>query len=412
MTRQLLAFGGIAILLAVLLVLAVVAANNMVSNSNSNNNNPPPSGDGGGGEDEKDIEIEILTNKCNVTVSAFDKQEDILLKNAQFVVMQDGVPILNIKSATGQVTFDACGRNKGTKFKIYVRMSGYNTASLDLEVGRPPLDRLFLCTSDSDCPDSEYCLMAAGATGGECEPVSCDCGTVSDHACVHYACCSDDVCGAGMRCDLETHACVEIPPTFECTSNDTCADDEYCTMVVGAAGGYCEPVPETGCGLVATHAFTEYECDTGPNCNRCGAGEVCADHRCIEARVEGPGEARIGEPVPIIGRIGGTPVEGSDLRVTGPDGRVVPLTSGGGDTFSFTPTGAGLYTVVLLQNGTPVKSWMVNVLAAEEAPPTIADTLLANWMLIVVVALVIFGLLYWKFRSRKGQPPLVPPVVK
>ncbi len=100
------------------------------------------------------------------------------------------------------------------------------------------------CTVDEDCPSTQYC------SAGNCANVSCDCGTVSAHACSAYGCCSDTDCAAGMVCS--SHECQNRPVgENSCTKDADCAGNQYCNMPAGTAApvsGQCTDI--TGCGYV------------------------------------------------------------------------------------------------------------------------------------------------------------------
>ncbi len=55
------------------------------------------------------------------------------------------------------------------------------------------------CTADSDCGYDEFC------DNGTCKKLECICGYIDNHRCVHYECCYDVDCGAGMVC--VDHSC-------------------------------------------------------------------------------------------------------------------------------------------------------------------------------------------------------------
>ena len=66
------------------------------------------------------------------------------------------------------------------------------------------------CTSNDECSLDEYCSAES-----VCSPVECACGTIQDHQCTPYACCSNTDCGAGMTCDATVHQCIQ---SSACTS--------------------------------------------------------------------------------------------------------------------------------------------------------------------------------------------------
>ena len=70
-----------------------------------------------------------------------------------------------------------------------------------------------------------------------------------------------------------------------CGSDNDCADTYRCAREAGAATGRCVEI--TGCGLVANHALTPWECG-GAGCPSCAAGSSCTNHVCVKANVTQP----------------------------------------------------------------------------------------------------------------------------
>ncbi|MBM4320464.1 MAG: hypothetical protein FJ125_11015, partial [Deltaproteobacteria bacterium] len=102
-----------------------------------------------------------------------------------------------------------------------------------------------LCTSDSQCQPTEYCMVATGLclTGCRLAPA--------------------DSCAAGFFCDEATHTCVANP----CTGDADCAADHWCRIPEGETGGACV----AGCRL---------EPDSCPEGKHCEAG--AQDHACVD----------------------------------------------------------------------------------------------------------------------------------
>ncbi|MFB6088364.1 MAG: S8 family serine peptidase, partial [Candidatus Aenigmatarchaeota archaeon] len=57
------------------------------------------------------------------------------------------------------------------------------------------------CISDVNCSSYQTC------SEGSCVNVTCECGYIKNHSCVHYECCSDDDCYENKTC--ENHTCIE-----------------------------------------------------------------------------------------------------------------------------------------------------------------------------------------------------------
>ncbi|MBD3397740.1 hypothetical protein GF412_01265 [Candidatus Micrarchaeota archaeon] len=113
----------------------------------------------------------------------------------------------------------------------------------------------YVCESDIDCPDCYYCSIG----NNKCLPKSdIECGVPGTG------------CASGYEC--VDCACVETEePEPECTSNNDCPGDEYCS------DGECTPV-ECECGEVKDHECVSYECCSDEDC---AEGELCRDNECI-----------------------------------------------------------------------------------------------------------------------------------
>ncbi len=140
----------------------------------------------------------------------------------------------------------------------------------------------YACCSDSDCKTGERCISNTCRTyrycsfqddcradehcsneTGHCEPLSntTSCGSFIAHQWVSYACCADSDCPAGSRC--ANHACIG------CTSDSNCPGDSAC---VNSA---CQKL--TGCGLIANHTITRYQCCAD---SECFDEFACVEHAC------------------------------------------------------------------------------------------------------------------------------------
>ncbi len=99
----------------------------------------------------------------------------------------------------------------------------------------------------------------------------------------------------------------------ECTKNDDCEFDEYCSNNV------CVPV-ECECGYIENHACVPYECCSDSDC---GAGSRCSDHKCVqinyEVKIE-DAEIRSGETFVLMLLADGVPLGSTSLVAVYPDG--------------------------------------------------------------------------------------------
>lgn len=80
----------------------------------------------------------------------------------------------------------------------------------------PPVD--IGCTEDDDCLQTEHCV------DGECVPVPCGCGSIENHSCSLYECCTAEDCAADQLCINNT-----------CTSLQEPIEEEQPFQVFGAA---------------------------------------------------------------------------------------------------------------------------------------------------------------------------------
>ncbi|MBI2546005.1 hypothetical protein HYV81_02385 [Candidatus Woesearchaeota archaeon] len=61
------------------------------------------------------------------------------------------------------------------------------------------------CSGDSECPNDKACSEQG------CVPVQCACGTVNNHKCQKFDCCSDSDCGEGRTCNSQVRKCIGEP---------------------------------------------------------------------------------------------------------------------------------------------------------------------------------------------------------
>lgn len=115
------------------------------------------------------------------------------------------------------------------------------------------------CSRNVDCRLDEYCSSATT----HCEAIpSTSCGAYSNHSWVPYACCSNSDCPSGKRCI--NHECLGCTSDSDCPLNSTCRT------------GSC--IELTGCGLIANHTLTPYECCSDSDCFE---EFFCSNHDCI-----------------------------------------------------------------------------------------------------------------------------------
>ena len=129
-------------------------------------------------------------------------------------------------------------------------------------------------SSDSDpCINNTQCSNKSQCIAGTCALVPCECGSVQNHTCTPYRCCSDSQCNINEECT--NHTCVvrqECLPPAVCCANDTqCPFDQQCT------DGKCAPV-SCECGVVQNHRCIPYRCCYS---SQCSSNENCVDHVCV-----------------------------------------------------------------------------------------------------------------------------------
>jgi len=97
-----------------------------------------------------------------------------------------------------------------------------------------------LCESNDDCASNEIC------SGGICELISCECGYISNHACIEYECCSDPDCASDEFC-MERE-CVEKELDIIVIEGEFIEGEQIMVQIINNKG---EPVP-------FANVFTDY----------------------------------------------------------------------------------------------------------------------------------------------------------
>jgi hypothetical protein len=283
-----------------------------------------------------------------------------------------GILVSGDTDSNGQVMFDGCSMT----VNIFVSKKGYESESLTRSL--------------VDC--------------GQCEEEE------RHLECVNSACVA--VLGAGENECATDADCVEAPPEEpepepECTSDDDCADTQYCDIPVGAGGGDCADV--TGdCGYAAAHAWVQYECGDEPGCASCPAGMFCVEHECVAGDVECPATAFVGDEESCEASTDGDVCANCDYEVTDPSGNKLTGKTDANGNFYIPFNMQGEYTVVLLaEDGTPIKSIVVNALpkpAVEEPgePTVVTDGGDLSLFFIILVVLLLLLLFWWLIR-RGGK---------
>ncbi len=121
----------------------------------------------------------------------------------------------------GEFAFDACGMD----VRIYAKKNGYLSTndvfeldSCDCALVEPePVPE---CAANEDCASDETCQ------DGSCIEIPCECGYISERACVEYECCADTDCSDSQKC--ADNSCVESAPSPECVNDSDCSEGEEC----------------------------------------------------------------------------------------------------------------------------------------------------------------------------------------
>ena len=121
------------------------------------------------------------------------------------------------------------------------------------------------CDTNSDCAEDEFCMNR------QCYSVRRGtCGYIANHSWIDYECCADGDCKTGWRC--VNHSCRRY--RF-CAMMEDCAVDEVCSNETR----HCEYIPpKSACGTYANHAWVDFECC---NDSDCPPHQVCRGNRCV-----------------------------------------------------------------------------------------------------------------------------------
>ncbi len=315
------------------------------------------------------------------------------------VIVDDASSLGTLYSGTsddsGHLNFSGCGLS----VRITVEKDGYQTEQFNEQT--VACGQCVQCTQDSDCPDADSCVNQS------CVAVQCSCGQIANHTCSAYGCCSDSQCPSGQYC--QGHTCqypstTTSKPVYQCTSDGDCASDQSCNIPAGAKGGNCQQI--TGCGAVANHVLSPYQCGSGPYCPSCGDGQICLDNVCKSFDLRGPSSGFIGDAPSVQALEDNLTCSGCDLRITDPTGKVLTGKTDASGNFSLPLKVTGTYTVAYMKNGTVVKTVEINALP-KSAPllPSLPTTVISNqnwfpWMLLLLIIIAVA--LYW-LRIKKPR---------
>lgn len=265
------------------------------------------------------------------------------------------------------------------------------------------------CQTDSDCPDSQKCQ------NGQCVQLSCPKGeTASSHQCQMAGCQSDSDCPTGQMC--QNHACVNKPPVCTapscCTSNDQCADYQYCMASNGVPGTMSAPgtcMNVTGqCGYPSNHAFISYNysCGSEAGCPQCSDGYSCISHQCVQADLTCPSTGVQQGSVSCTATTNGQTCTGCQYTVTAPNGTTMSGKTDDTGNFGIRLNNAGTYNVALVLNGSAIKQITITVSSKPAAPaPSVqsqsAGSDFGSLLWILVPAVIIIAAAFYWIRIKK-----------
>ncbi|MFH1785871.1 MAG: carboxypeptidase-like regulatory domain-containing protein [Candidatus Micrarchaeota archaeon] len=343
-----------------------------------------PGGNNNGGQSDPELSIEFETDCYNHTIIVTSGNN--LISNAKVVVNGDTI---GYTDENGEIEFEGCTDS----VIIRATKSGYDSAlykeDLDCdcsESGQEEPD----CTTDQNCAYNEVC------TSGECTPITCDCGTIQDHECVSYECCSDSECSTGYSCISNT---CEQTPEDECSTDADCAETQYCS------NGSCLEV--TGdCGYIANHAFVAYECGTDANCPTCTDG-LCINNECVANDLTCE-DGLVGGTANCAATEDNAPCANCEYEVTTPDGQTLTGTTDENGNFNLPLNLVGTYTVSLIKGGVEVSSTEVTssqtTVVDDDKPPVVGSDPMQFIFLAVILLLLAAIVIYWySTRGKKSK---------
>ncbi|NIP39992.1 MAG: hypothetical protein GTN39_00555 [Candidatus Aenigmarchaeota archaeon] len=215
------------------------------------------------------------------------------------------------------------------------------------------------CTSDLDCDYDEKC-----ASDFTCEVLSCGCGYPSNHQCVSYECCEDDVCQTDEVCDLSDHTCEEVQCECGVARNHKCVF----------------PYPDYCC--TKAHCRVNQTCDV-------------IDHRCVTQvlQVQAPESVLYGEWVRVyVGDQDNNSVSGASVIVTYSDS---------GNIYIFSTNVHGIADVLINESGNVQISARKADYFAGFTLVDVAPTF--DWVLFSVIFGVIFVVILLPILLKKGD---------
>jgi hypothetical protein len=311
-----------------------------------------------------------------------------------------GLNLEQIDSSHYKLDPDACGLT----VRIYASKNNYEHYEGDPVVVDCGICGPVGCQSDSDCASDKKCNLDSH----QCVDFQCQCGqTKSDHECVGevFQCGGANCpsCPTGQVCD--NHQCKQGP---ECTTDLQCKNTQFCNIPPGLSGGSCKDLCEDGgsqcqCSNTVDHKLvpTGFECDF-PGCGSCQPGMQCIDHKCVGADLNCPSTGIVGDEKTCQA----VDCKNCDIEVTGPDGKKFTGKTDDNGNFDLPLDLEGIYKVLLLRDGQPVKTVEVKAFPQSQPenpekpgqPPS--DNLNLLWLLLLLLA-IILAIVYWRSRGQK-----------
>jgi hypothetical protein len=325
-----------------------------------------------GGNDESDPSLSVTVDDGTVTVTSGGEP----VEDARIYI--DG-SYAGKTDEDGQLELTDCGDS----VEVEARKTGYDKATTSAQL--PPCQELE-CEYDSDCAYNEVC------SSNECVSIDCDCGTVQNHECVDYECCSNSQCSTGYSC--VSHVCEENEQP-ECTTDADCALTEYCS------NGDCVDVTGS-CGYAANHQWIPYECGTEANCPVCPNG-LCISHECVSGAVDCE-DGTVGSTTDCSATEGNDPCPNCDYTITTPDGQVLTGKTDDNGDFGLPLTLVGTYKISLIKGGAELSSTEVTSSGTddddEEKPPVVGGFDAMSFVFLAVILLLIVALVLYYYSTR------------
>ena len=179
--------------------------------------------------------------------------------------------------------------------------------------------------------------------------------------------------------------------------------------------GSCKPLCADGsnscqCSVAQNHTLVPlgYECGTEPGCSACPSGQSCEEHKCVQNDITCPSSVVVGGNATCKATQNDQacgPADNCTATVTTPDGRTMTIPPDDNGNVVVPGSVTGRVKVDLLKNGAVVKEVFIDVVPKSEptgtsAPAASGPDLSFLWLLLLL-AIIIGAVVYWRSRSKK-----------